>query len=103
MYPDSGFVQDEQNLFDENKKQKIADLNKQYIAAIDVSKDASNIGDTQTILSTIRNRIDPKNPLLTDPRPANAYRTVAQNAFDNKDYEQALSYIDSGLKMTKNM
>lgn len=102
MYPDSGFVQDEQNLFDENKKQKIADLNKDYIAAIDVSKDTSKIGDTQKILATIRNRIDPNNPLLTDPRPANAYRTVAQNAFDNKDYQQALSYIDSGLKMAKN-
>jgi len=101
LYPDSSFVQEEQALFDDNKKQKIADLNKDYIAAIDVNTDSSHIGDTQTILATIRDRIDPANPLLTDPRPANAYRLVAQDAFDNKDYQQALTYIESGLQMTK--
>ena len=66
-----------------------------------MTKDSSHIGDTQTILTTIRNRIDPKNSLLSDPRPANAYRLVAQTAFDDKDYQQALSYIDSGLQMAK--
>lgn len=95
LYPETVFLNEIQDEFDENKRLKIADLNKAYIDALN---DTSQIASTQQILATIRNKIDPSHPLLSDPRPANAYRLAAQDAFDNNDYQQALAYIDSGLQ-----
>jgi len=94
-YPDSAFLNAQRQVFDSNKNQKIAELYKDYIAAVN---DTSRISSTQDILTTIRTKIDPNHPLLSDRRPANAYRLAAEMARDSGDYTQALSFIDAGLQ-----
>ncbi|MBF8268945.1 MAG: hypothetical protein HW386_654 [Gammaproteobacteria bacterium] len=95
LYPESVFLDEQRKEFTTNKNLKVGELNKDYIAALN---DPSRIGSTQDILATIRNKIDPEHPLLSDPRPANAYRIAAEGARDSGDYQQAQAYIDSGLK-----
>ena len=100
FYPGSTFVQEQSEEIDSNKKQKVADLYQQYIAALDPTAAQDNpevIDTTKGILEIIRLKIDPAHPLLEDPRPSNAYRLAAQQAFDNDNYEQALTFVNSGL------
>ena len=105
FYPQSVFLDKLRKDLEFNKKQKIADLYKEYIAATDTEtalKDPSAIDKTKDILNTIRTRIDPNHPLLTDPRPANAYRLAAQQAYDKGDLEEAGKLVASGLQNTPN-
>ena len=101
FYPDSLFLQQQGNEIEFNKKQKINDLYQEYIAALDpnnAAQDPTTIDATKGILEVIRKQIDPNHPLLTDPRPANAYRLVAVKANQEGNYAQALALVDSGLK-----
>ena len=59
--------------------------------------DPSQLGNTKNILETIRLRIDPTNALLTDPRPSNQYRVLADAAFSLGNYGEAQSLVQSGL------
>jgi serine/threonine protein kinase len=95
LYPESVFLAEQRREFDTNKNQKVNELNKDYIAALN---DTSRISATRDILNIIRNQIDPAHPLLSDPRPANAYRLAAEMARDSGDYAQAQAYIDAGLQ-----
>ena len=100
FYPDSLFVQEQSDEIDSNKKQKVADLYQQYIAALDpeaAQGDPTVIDTTKGILEIIRQKIDPAHPLLEDPRPSNAYRLAAEVAFGARNFEQALTFVDSGL------
>lgn len=100
FYPDSQFAQEQSNEIDSNKKQKVADLYQQYIAALDPTAalgDPTIIDSTKSILDIIRQKIDPAHPLLEDPRPSNAYRLAAEAAFGTGDFEQALTFVQSGL------
>ncbi|MBI2994971.1 MAG: SUMF1/EgtB/PvdO family nonheme iron enzyme [Gammaproteobacteria bacterium] len=100
LFPGSLFVQEQQNEIDFNKKQKLTDLYNSYIAALDPQNAVQNptaIDTTKTILETIRKRIDPAHPLLTDPRPSNAYRLAGERALADGNYEQALTFVNSGL------
>jgi serine/threonine protein kinase len=99
FYPDSLFLQERQNEVEFNRKQKLADLYNNYIAAL---QDTTLLGTTSDILQTIGKRIDPNHPLLTDPRPANAYRLAAEQAMSTGDLEQALTLVGSGLKSAPN-
>ena len=101
FYPQSVFLDKLRKDMEFNKKQKIADLYQEYIAATDTDtalKDPSAIDKTKDILNTIRTKIDPNHPLLTDPRPANAYRLAAQQAYDNGDLQEARTLVASGLQ-----
>jgi serine/threonine protein kinase/formylglycine-generating enzyme required for sulfatase activity len=100
-YPDSLFLENLRKDVEFNKKQKVADLYREFITATDpqtAKKDPAAINKTKDILNTIREKIDPHHPLLTDPRPANAYRLAAQQAFENGNYKEAKTLVDSGLQ-----
>ncbi len=101
IYPDSGFLLEQTDNFNFNKKQIETELYQQYIAATDPAAARENpaiIDSTQDILELIRQRIDPAHPLLSDPRPANAYRLAAAQAFSDNKLDQALSLVSSGLE-----
>lgn len=101
FYPGSLFLENLRKEVEFNKKQKVADLYQEFIAATDpqtAKEDPAAIDKTKDILNTIREKIDPHHPLLTDPRPANAYRLAAQQAFDNGNYNEATTLVASGLQ-----
>ena len=105
FYPQSVFLDKLRKDLNFNKQQKIADLYQEYIAATNTDtalKDPSVIDKTKGILDTIRTKIDPNHPLLTDPRPANAYRLAAQQAFDKGDLNEAGKLVASGLQNAPN-
>ncbi len=100
FYPESVFLAEQTEEVDTNKKQKVGELYQQYIAALDPKAAQENpdvIDSTKDILETIRTKIDPAHPLLDDPRPSNAYRLAAEEAFSSGNFEQALSFVTSGL------
>ena len=101
LYPDSGFLLEQTDSISFNKKQIETELYQQYIAATDPTAARENPGiidTTKDILNIIRQRIDPAHPLLTDPRPSNAYRLAAAQAFADNNLEQALTLVNSGLQ-----
>lgn len=100
FYPGSLFLQELTDEIDTNRKQKVADLYQQYIAALDpkaAQQDPTVIDTTKDILEIIRLKIDPSHPLLEDPRPSNAYRLAAEEAFSVGNFDQALTFVESGL------
>jgi serine/threonine protein kinase len=98
LYPDSLFLQEQQQEVSFNRKQKLSDLYKEFI---DAKNDPTfaKLDSTQTILATLRQRIDPNHPLLQDPGLENAYRLAADQAFSSGDYPKAIGLIDAGLKV----
>ncbi|MGK0298092.1 MAG: serine/threonine protein kinase [Gammaproteobacteria bacterium] len=101
FYPESVFIQQQQDDIEFNKKQKISELYQQFIAALDPTQALENpdsIDGTKAVLEIIRLQIDPQHPLLTDARPSNAYRLAANLAFENGDLDQALTFVSSGLQ-----
>ena len=101
FYPESLFLENLRKDLEFNKKQKVADLYQEYIAATSpetAKKNPAAIDKTKAILNTIRTKIDPHHPLLTDPRPANAYRLAAQQSYDNGNLQQARTLVASGLQ-----
>lgn len=99
FYPDTQFLLEQSDQIKFNKKQKITDLYNDYITAL---KDVSQVDETKNILAIISQQIDPNHPLLEDPRPANAYRLFAEQAFSDNDFDQALAFISSGLQTAPN-
>jgi serine/threonine protein kinase len=93
-YPDSSFLLEQREVVTTTQKRKLAELYGEFSSAL---QDPSKLGNTKAILAIIRERIDPKNPLLTDPRPSNQYRVLADEAFDNGNFEQALAMVKAGL------
>ncbi len=101
FYPETTFYLEQQASIAENRKSIESDLYQQYIAALDPSaavEDPNIINATNDILALLRTRIDPQHPLLDDPRPANAYRLAAEQAFNDNKLEQALVLVGNGLK-----
>ena len=101
IYPDSGFLLQQTDSVNFNKKQIETELYQQYIAATDPAAARENPGiidTTKDILNLIRQRIDPAHPLLSDPRPSNAYRLAAAQAFADNNLDQALTLVNSGLQ-----
>ena len=100
FYPESVFIQQQSDDIEFNKKQKISELYQEFIAALDPNlalENPESIDGTKNILEIIRRQIDPQHPLLTDTRPSNAYRLAANLAFEDGDFESALSFVESGL------
>ncbi|MGH8120230.1 MAG: hypothetical protein ACRESK_06410, partial [Gammaproteobacteria bacterium] len=93
-YPDSSFLLEQKETVSVSQKQKLAELYEEFSAAL---QDSSRLGNTKAILETIRLRVDPQNPLLTDPRPSNQYRVLADNAYTTGNFEQALALVTAGL------
>ena len=99
-YPDSSFYTQQKALIEDSKKKKLSQLYGEFSEALKVAreqKDPSLLVNTKGILETIRTRIDPNDPLLTDERPGNRYRILADNEFDNGNYDQALALVSDGL------
>ena len=95
-YPDSSFLLEQKEVVSVNQKQKLAELYGEFSTAL---QDSSKLANTKAILETIRLRIDPQNPLLTDPRPSNQYRVLADDAFSTGNFEQALALVNAGLEI----
>jgi hypothetical protein len=93
-YPDSSFLTEQREIVTKNRKLKLAELYSEFSTALG---DPSQLDNTRAILQTIKLRIDPQNPLLTDPRPSYQYRVLANDAFSLGNYEQALAMVNSGL------
>ncbi len=95
IYPDTKFLSDQLEVVESSKKLVLSDLYTQFTAAL---KDPGLINESKDILVTIRNRIDPNHPLLADPRPSNAYRLLAEQAYESGDLDGALALVASGLE-----
>ena len=93
-YPDSSFLTEQTQLVSQSRKQKLAEIYDEFSTAL---ADPSQLDNIKNILNTIRTRIDPKNPLLTDSRPSYQYRVLADQAFDVGNFEQAQNLVKSGL------
>ena len=101
FYPESVFIQQQRDEIEFNRKQKISELYQDFIAALDPAQALENpdsIDGTKVVLDIIQRQIDPQHPLLTDSRPANAYRLAANLAFENGDLGQATTFVNSGLE-----
>ena len=98
-YPDSSFLQEQTDIIAQGRKQKLAELYTEFSAAL---ADPTKLDTTKGILDTIRLKVDARNPLLTDPRPSNQYRVLADDAFDRGDYGQAMTFVTSGLTIAPN-
>jgi serine/threonine protein kinase len=96
FYPDTSFLTEQSDLVTKNRKLKLAELYGEFSAALG---DPSQLNNTKAILETIKLRIDPQNPLLTDPRPSNQYRVLANEAISLGNYDQALAMVNSGLEI----
>ena len=94
FYPDSGFSEEQKTKLLLNQKQQLSLLYSQFSDAL---KDDASLPLTNKILHIIRTRVDSKNSLLTDPRPSNQYRELANNAFLLGNFDDALALIKSGL------
>ena len=99
LYPASSFLGKQTELWSDGKKQQLSAL---YSEFSDALKDESLLAKTKNILETIRLKIDPENPLLTDPRPSNQYRILADEAFEIGNYDDALALVESGLNIAPN-
>jgi serine/threonine protein kinase/formylglycine-generating enzyme required for sulfatase activity len=93
-YSDSSFLLEQKEVVTVSQKRKLAELYGEFSAAL---ADPTKLGNTKGILETIRVRIDPQNPLLTDPRPSNQYRVLADDAFTNGNFDQAMAMVKAGL------
>ena len=93
-YPDSSYLTEQTQLVSQSRKQKVAEIYDEFSTAL---SDPSQLGNIKNILNTIRTKIDPKNPLLTDSRPGYQYRVLADNAFDLGNYDQAQALVKAGL------
>lgn len=95
IYPDTKFISDQTAIVASSKKLVLSDLYTQFTNAL---KDPNLIDESKNILLTIKDKIDPEHPLLADPRPSNAYRLLAEQAFESGDLDGALALIGSGLQ-----
>ncbi|MCG8324573.1 MAG: SUMF1/EgtB/PvdO family nonheme iron enzyme, partial [Thiotrichales bacterium] len=95
IYPDTKFLSDQIAAVASSRKLILSDLYTRFTTAL---KDPNLIDESKNILLTIKDRIDPNHPLLADPRPSNAYRLLAEDAFEAGDLDGALALVASGLQ-----
>ncbi|MFT5426879.1 MAG: serine/threonine protein kinase, partial [Gammaproteobacteria bacterium] len=96
IYPDSGFSNEQDKLVSSSKKQLLSTLYTEFAEALE---DQTLLGKTQEILNIIKTRIDKENALLTDQRPGHAYLTLADESFEQGNLDNALTLINSGIKL----
>ena len=99
-YPDSSFYTAQKALIDDSKKKKLSQLYSEFSEALKLAReqnDPSRLPDINNILETIRIKIDPNDQILSDTRPGNRYRLLADNEFDLGNYDRALALVSSGL------
>ena len=94
FYPESIFLQEKIDQVAESKRQIISDLYTEYQNAIE---DDTLIANTNEILAKIKD-IDPGNALLESQTLGNAYRVFALNKLEQKEFEEALSLVRSGMQ-----
>ena len=61
--------------------------------------DENLIDNTSTILQNIE-KVDPKNPLLNDTSPSNAYRLLALQKIETNNLDAALALVESGIEFS---
>ncbi|MHC8441408.1 MAG: bifunctional serine/threonine-protein kinase/formylglycine-generating enzyme family protein [Candidatus Eutrophobiaceae bacterium] len=94
FYPETIFYNEQKSLIDENRTQFVAKQNNNFI---EVLSDPTKIDTVAGILADLA-KVVPNHPLLSDPRPAVAYREFARSAFKEGQFQQALAYVTSGLE-----
>ncbi len=94
FYPESIFLQEQRERITEHKRKLISDYNHEYVAML---RDTERIGGIRGILDKLAN-VDPQHPLLSDPRPATAYRLLAYEAYERGELDEALTLAQSGLE-----
>ena len=104
LYPDSASLRAIASRLDGARDQRLYELNKQYIAALGqgrlIPSEQTN-NDIADITDKIA-AIDPKHPLLEDPRLFNAYTLAAGDELKLGNFEAAQEYIDAGLALAPN-
>ncbi len=95
-YPDSSFLQEQTALVNLKRNEKLTEIYAQFSEAL---KDTSQIDSIQGLLQIIRTKLDPNHALLKDQRPGYQYRILADAEFDMGNYDQALTLVNSGLKI----
>lgn len=103
LYPDSASLRAVADRLQETRDQRLYELNKLYIAALEQNKLIP--GETENDIADVSARIaeiDPDHPLLEDPRLFNAYGLAAGDELKLGNFEQAQAYIDAGLELAPN-
>ena len=104
LYPDSASLRSIASRLDEARDQRLYELNKQYIAALEQGRlipSEQTDNDIADITDKIA-EIDPNHPLLEDPRLFNAYSLAAGDELKLGNFDNAQEYIDAGLALAPN-
>ncbi|MEX2517540.1 MAG: protein kinase [Gammaproteobacteria bacterium] len=101
LYPDSAALRAVDLRLSDSRNQRLYDLNKLYIAALEQNKliPGQDENDVRAVLNKI-SRIDPQHPLLEDPRLSNAYSIAAEESIEKGDFKAAQEFLDAGLSAT---
>ncbi len=99
MYPDSSFLEQQQQQVKINQNELLSQLYAQLTESI---KDRETIHEAETILTNLRDRIDPQHPLLEDPSIANAFLSYAGEALEKENIGQAAEMLAKGLNVFPN-
>ena len=99
LFPDSQWLSQFKAAVEDDKSQTLYQLNKQYIAYLEQGNLLENTDedDITDVLSLIAS-VDPKHPLLQDKRLSNAYLTTAQQEVSRNNLQQAMAYVEAGLR-----
>lgn len=98
LYPDSAALIAIRNRLRETRDQRLHELNRMFIAALEQDKliPGEAEDDINSVLNSIA-EIDPRHPLLQDPRLSNAYALAAQDAINIGRYDRAQEFLSAGL------
>jgi serine/threonine protein kinase len=100
LYPDSAKLESIITHVDQRKNQQLNELNAKFNDYLEQGrllprKDAEDINDVLAIVA----QIDPKHPLLKDPRLPSAYATAADQAMRDQQFDRAGEVLAAGLKL----
>ncbi len=100
LYPDSAKLEGIITRVDQRKNQQLNELNAQFNDYLEQGrllprKDGQDIDDVLAIVA----QIDPKHPLLKDPRLPSAYAKAADQAMHDQQFDHATEVLAAGLKL----
>lgn len=100
LYPDSAKLEGIITRVDQRKNQQLNELNAKFNDYLEKGlllprKEAEDINDVLAIVA----QIDPRHPLLKDPRLPSAYATAADQAMRDQQFERAGEVLAAGLKL----
>jgi serine/threonine protein kinase len=103
LYPDSASLQAVIRQVEDGRNQLINDFTASFNRHLQDGRllEDPHGEDIVDALQLIR-EVDPENPLLEDPRLADAYAKLAQQAHEAKNFDRAESLITTGLRLAPN-